>query len=84
MIRNFLEIMEYRHSLLATGIHCTIAADGDYSYVYTYVRARDGHATIAGRNVYTGHAARNGLSGHDSPRLAFEAGSHERQTRDRP
>ena len=53
------------------------------SYVYTYVWTQDGHTTIAGRNVYTGHAARNGLGGHASLRLAFEAGSHTWQTRDR-
>ena len=43
-------------------------------YVYMFVRARDGHANIAGCNVYTGHAVRNGLGGHGSPRLAFEVG----------
>ena len=45
------------------------------SYVYTYTRSRDGHATIVGRAIYTGHKARNGLSGHASLQPPLEAGS---------
>ena len=33
-----------------------LSKDGHYSYVYMYVLAWDRHATIAGCNVYTGHA----------------------------
>ena len=53
------------------------------SYVYMYVRSRDGHVTIVGRTINIGHEARNGLSGHALAQPAFEAGSHVRQTRDR-
>ena len=67
----FLQQVSSMHTEKCQGLFVWIS-----SYVYTYVRARDGHATIAGHIVYTGQAAHNGLGGHRSPMLAFKAGSH--------
>ena len=46
-----------------------------YSYIYTYARPQDGHETIAGHTIYTGHKDWNGLDEHASLQPAFEAGS---------
>ena len=52
----------------------TIESWPHLSYIYTHMRAGDTHTTIAGRSVYPGHVARNGLGGCGSPRLPSKPG----------